>query len=153
MRRWGFNFPQLTDTTNLLFVTRRAAGKTNGLLLGGIIAGVAVLTLAGAWFLGGFSGSFRGIDKIDAAAYAESAKPFQGGTYQFEGVVDSDLGFERGVGRLIAFEVTSSNRHHFLPVLIPEKLSKINPQKGQSYRVMVNGRNSGLLVVEAIQKI
>ena len=58
MWRWGFNFPQLTDTTNLLFVTRRAAGKTNGLLLGGIIAGVAVLTLAGAWFLGGFSDSF-----------------------------------------------------------------------------------------------
>jgi hypothetical protein len=121
--------------------------------LGAIIAGVAVLTLAGAWFLGGFSDSFRGIDKIDAASYAESAKPFQGGTYQFEGVVDSDLGFESGVGRLIAFEVTSSSRHHFLPVLIPEKLGKINPQKGQSYRVMVNGRNSGLLVVEAIQKI
>ena len=134
-------------------MTRRAAGKTNGLLLGGIIAGVAVLTLAGAWFLGGFSDSFRGIDKIDASAYAESAKPFQGGSYQFEGVVDSDLGFEQGTGRLISFRVSSSKGQICLPALIPNSLKRINPQKGQSYKVKVVGRDDGLLVVEKLEKL
>jgi len=149
----GINFPQLTDTTNLFFVTRRAAGKTNGLLLGGIIAGVAVLTLAGAWFLGGFSDSFRGIDKIDAGSYAESARPFQGGTYQFEGAIDSDLGFDQGKGRLISFRVSSSKGQIFLPALIPSFLKHINPQKGQAYKVKVVGRDDGLLVVEKLEKL
>ena len=134
-------------------MTRRAAGKTNGLLLGAIIAGVAVLTLAGAWFLGGFSDSFRGIDKIDAASYAESAKPFQGGTYQFEGVVDSDLGFDQVTGRLISFRASSSKGQICLPALIPNSLKRINPQKGQAYKVKVVGRNDGLLVVEQLEKL
>jgi len=136
----------------VLFVTRRAAGKTNGLLLGGIIAGVAVLTLAGAWFLGGFSDSFGGVDKIDAISYAESAKSFQGGVYQFEGIIDSDLGFEGEVGRLISFKVNSSKGQIFLPILIPASLSRLNPQKGQLYKVRVIGRHNGLLVVEKIEK-
>jgi hypothetical protein len=121
--------------------------------LGGIIAGVAVLTLAGAWFLGGFSDSFRGIDKIDAGSYAESARPFQGGTYQFEGAIDSDLGFDQGKGRLISFRVSSSKGQIFLPALIPNFLKHINPQKGQAYKVKVVGRDDGLLVVEKLEKL
>ena len=153
MRRWGINFPQLTDTTKIQFVMRRAASKTNPIILIGVVTGVGVLTLLGAWFLGGFADSFRGIDKIDAGSYAESARPFQGGTYQFEGAIDSDLGFEQGTGRLISFRVSSSKGQIFLPALIPDFLKRMNPQKGQAYKVKVVGRDDGLLVVEKLEKL
>jgi len=148
----GINFPQLTDTTKISFIMRRAASKTNPIILIGFITGVGVLTLLGTWFLGGFSDSFGGVDKIDAISYVESAKSFQGGVYQFEGIIDSDLGFEGEVGRLISFKVNSSKGQIFLPILIPASLSRLNPQKGQLYKVRVIGRHNGLLVVEKIEK-
>ena len=82
---------------------RRGSSKTSGLLIAGVVSLFAFLGLSGAWFLGGFGDSFRGVEKINAESYIESAKSFQGGTYQFEGVVDGDLGFEASKGRLVSF--------------------------------------------------
>jgi hypothetical protein len=131
---------------------RRAASKSSGLLLAGVISAFVVLAISGVWFLGGFGDPFRGIEKINAESYVESAKSFQGGTYQFEGVVDGDLGFEVSKGRLVSFRVSSSNGPICLPVLIPTIMNRISPQKGQSYKIKVTGRDYGLLVVEKIEK-
>jgi hypothetical protein len=131
---------------------RRAASKTSGLLLVGVIFAFVVLAISGVWFLGGFGDPFRGIEKINAESYIESAKSFQGGTYQFDGVVDGDLGFEASKGRLVSFQVSSTNGHIYLPALIPASMNRINPQKGQSYRIKVVGCDFGLLVVEKIEK-
>ena len=38
------------------------------------------------------------------------------------------------------------------PALIPASMNRINPQKGQSYKIKVVGRDYGLLVVEKIEK-
>jgi hypothetical protein len=131
---------------------RRAASKSSGLLLAGVISTFIVLAIVGVWFLGGFGDPFRGIEKISAESYMESAKSFQGGTYQFEGVVDGDLGFEANKGRLVSFRVASSKGLVCLPALIPASMNRINLQKGQSYRIKVVGRDYGLLVVEKIEK-
>ena len=113
---------------------------------------ISVIKSIGVWFLGGFGDPFRGIEKINAESYIESAKSFQGGTYQFEGVVDGDLGFEVNKGRLVSFRVTSSKGPICLPALIPASMNRISPQKGQSYKIKVVGRDYGLLVVEKIEK-
>jgi len=131
---------------------RRAASKTSGLLLAGVISAFVVLAISGVWFLGGFGDPFRGIEKINAESYIESAKSFQGGTYQFEGVVDGDLGFEASKGRLVSFQVSSTNGHIYLPVLIPSSLNRINMQKGQIYRLKVVGQDRGVLVVQQMEK-
>jgi len=131
---------------------RRAASKSSGLLLAGIISAFVALAMIGVLFLGGLGDPFRGIEKINAESYMESAKSFQGGTYQFEGVVDGDLGFEVSKGRLVSFLVVSSKGSICLPALIPASMNRINPQKGQSYRIKVVGRDYGLLVVEKIEK-
>jgi hypothetical protein len=131
---------------------RRAASKTSGLFLAGVISAFVVLVIGGAWFLGGFGDPFRGIEKINAESYIESAKSFQGGAYQFEGIVDGDLGFEASKGRLVSFRVSSSKGPICLPALIPASMNRLNPQKGQSYKVKVVGRDYGLLVVEKIEK-
>ena len=131
---------------------RRAASKSSGLLLAGIISAFVALASIGVWFLGGFGDPFRGIENINAESYIESAKSFQGGTYQFEGVVDGDLGFEVNKGRLVSFRVTSSKGPICLPALIPASMNRISPQKGQSYKIKVVGRDYGLLVVEKIEK-
>jgi hypothetical protein len=132
---------------------RRAASKTSGLLLAGVISAFVLLAIGGAWFLGGFGDPFRGIEKINAESYMESAKSFQGGTYQFDGIVDGDLGFETSKGRLVSFRVSSSSRGPIcLPALIPASMNRINMQKGQSYKIKVIGRDYGLLVVEKIEK-
>jgi len=131
---------------------RRAASKSSGLLLAGVISAFVALAIIGVWFLGGFGDPFRGIEKISAESYMESAKSFQGGTYQFEGVVDGDLGFEGNKGRLVSFRVASSKGPICLPALIPASMNRINPQKGQSYKIKVVGRDYGLLVVEKIEK-
>jgi hypothetical protein len=131
---------------------RRAAGKSSGLLLAGVISAFVVLAIGGVWFLGGFGDPFRGIEKINAESYMESAKSFQGGTYQFEGVVDGDLGFEAGKGRLVSFQVSSTNGPIYLPALIPSSLNRINMQKGQTYRLKVVGQDRGILVVQQMEK-
>ena len=96
--------------------------------------------------------SFPRCRKINPESYIESAKSFQGGTYQFEGVVDGDLRFEASKGRLVSFRVSSSKGSICLPALIPASMNRINPQKGQSYKIKVVGRDYGLLVVEKIEK-
>ncbi|NBV96551.1 MAG: hypothetical protein EBT30_03200 [Verrucomicrobia bacterium] len=132
---------------------RRAARKTNGVILAGVISAFVVLAIIGVWFLGGFGDPFRGIEKISAESYMESAKSFQGGTYQFEGVVDGDLGFEANKGRLVSFRVASSKGPICLPALIPASMNRINPQKGQNYKLKVIGKERGLLVVQMMEKI
>jgi hypothetical protein len=132
---------------------RRAASKTSGLLLAGVIFAFVILAISGAWFLGGFGDPFRGIEKINAESYIESAKSFQGGVFQFQGEIDSELSYESGRGRLFAVRVSTSNGPVFLPVLIPEMLGRISPQKGQNYRLKVVGQERGVLVAQKMEKI
>ena len=132
---------------------RRASSKSSGLLLAGVISAFVVLAISGMWFLGGFGDPFRGIEKINAESYIESAKSFQGGVFQFQGEIDSELTYETGRGRLFAVRVSTSNGQVFLPVLIPEMLGRISPQKGQSYRLKVIGQERGVLVAQKMEKI
>jgi hypothetical protein len=132
---------------------RRASKKVSPTILVGFIVGAIILALLGGWIFGGLNDPFRGVEKIDPQAYIESAKPFQGGVFQFQGEIESELSYETGRGRLFAFRVSSSSGQVVLPVLIPEKLGRISPQKGQSYRLKVVGQERGLLVVQKMEKI
>lgn len=132
---------------------RRGSSKTSGLLIAGVVSLFAFLGLSGAWFLGGFGDSFRGVEKINAESYIESAKSFQGGVFQFQGEIDSELTYGTGRGRLFAVRVSTSNGPVFLPVLIPEMLGRISPQKGQNYRLKVIGQERGVLVAQKMEKI
>jgi hypothetical protein len=132
---------------------RRASKKVSPTILVGFIIGAVVLALLGGWIFGGLNDPFRGVERIDPQSYVESAKSFQGGLFQFQGEIESELSYENGRGRLFAFRVSTSNGQVFLAVLIPEKLGRISPQKGQSYRLKVNGQEHGLLVAQKMEKI
>jgi hypothetical protein len=132
---------------------RRAASKTIGVILAGVISAFVVLAIIGVWFLGWFGDAFRGIEKISAESYQESARSFQGGTYQFEGEIESELTYDTSLGRLFAFRLSTPRGQFFLPVLIPEKLARLSLQKGQSYKLKVIGKERGLLVVQMMEKV
>jgi len=131
---------------------RRASGKSGfGIWLTALL-GFVGLAVASYFFLVGGTDSFRGLEKLDAVAYTESAKSFQGGTYFIEGELDEFLRTETGLGKLVSLGVSSSRGVILIPVLVPDSLQSFNLQKGQLLKLKVKGVEKGLLRAEKISK-
>lgn len=115
-------------------------------------AGLVALAAGGGWAVLVFSDPFRGLERVDLRAYADSAKSFQGGTYLVEGIVDDQLGSHPGKGRLIGLRAQTSQGAMFIPVLFPASLGSFNLQKGQALIMRAHGDGQGLLLVEKVKK-
>lgn len=131
---------------------RRLAQSTNLKTIFWIVGSLAVLAAVGGWAVMVFSDPFRGLEKVDFRAYADSAKSFRGGTYVLEGTVDDQIAFQVGKGRLVGVRAQSGQGAAFLPLLFPEALGSFNLQKGQNLIVRVRGDGRGLFVVEKVKK-
>jgi len=131
---------------------RRASGKIeSGIWITAMLGfiGISVVTY---FFLEGRKDSFRGLEKLDALAYSDSAKSFQGGTYFMEGELDEVLRTEPGLGKLVSIGASSSKGVIPIPVLVPESLQSFNLQRGQLLKIKVRGVEKGLLRAEKITK-
>jgi len=131
---------------------RRPAQSTSLKTIFWIVGSLAVLAAVGGWAVMIFSDPFRGLEKADLRAYAESAKSFRGGTYVVEGVIDDQIAYQAGKGRLVGVRAESVQGPVFFPLLFPDALGSFNLQKGQGLMVRVRGDGRGLLVVEKVRK-
>ncbi|NBX70002.1 MAG: hypothetical protein EBR01_13710 [Proteobacteria bacterium] len=119
------------------------------------IAGGLALFLAlglGLFFLIRPSSSFQNLERLDIESYSETAKPFTGGTYFVEGIMDNILVSSSSKGRLVSVTVSSPKGLILIPILIPQNMGSFNLQKGQALKIKVKAVDNGLLKAEKIEK-
>ncbi|NCW26772.1 MAG: hypothetical protein EBV83_00475 [Verrucomicrobia bacterium] len=133
-------------------MSRKAHRPSNRKLLGGIFAAFILLAALGSLLLEKAMDPFRTVERIKPADFYENANSLRGNIYQVDGVIMGSLGWSPQKGRLFSLRVTADGQDWPLPILVPAPLARLNLQKGQRYRVKVRVDESGLLVVEEMDK-
>lgn len=118
-------------------------------LLGVLLAGLGVAAVAGylAIQANGFSSNADAFPPYER--YRASPANFLGNEYQLEAIIDSQLKYEEGLGRILA--VTPIGSEHRLPVFVPETVQN-NVHVGQRYRMIVQVRRGGRIEAQTLEK-
>lgn len=115
-----------------------------------IVIGVVVLVMAIGLFVSLQSNGASDLEPFPAKSYLESPGDFLGNTYVLNAQIDSQLRWEKGVGRVLAVKVTGDDRTR-IPVFVPDTIGA-NVHKGQRYELEVLIEEGGLIYVEALRK-
>jgi hypothetical protein len=121
--------------------------KTGKILIILIAAIVVVLIAVGSLFFGG--GSFDKLESLPANQFLDEPTDFLGNEYSLKAQIDSQLKWDKEVGRLIAVKTEMSRVR--LPVFVPASIEQ-NLQTGQRYEMHVRIENGGLIYVEKLRK-
>jgi len=124
--------------------TQSKNGKAVPILIG-VIA--FIVLIAAVVFLKG--GRFAKLEALPVAQYLEGPTDFLGNEYALKAQIDSQLKWDKAIGRLVAVNVESGR--HRLPVFVPAKIEQ-NLQTGQRYEMHVRVETGGLIYVEALRK-
>lgn len=92
---------------------------------------------------------FANLEPLPAEQYLEKPIDFLGNTYSIRAQIDSQIKWEKGVGRLLAVMPENSSKR--LPVYIPETVGN-NIHIGQRFEMRVRVEEGGLIYVEALLK-
>ena len=134
-------------------MARRAHPTTPSKLILSLVIGFLALAGVGAYFFQKDANPFRTVEKLNPSDYYENANSLRGNIYQIEGTILNSLAWNPEKGRLFSIRViTGDSKNWPLPILIPSSLRQINIQKNQSYRAKVRINDSGILLVEEVQK-
>ena len=134
-------------------MARRAHPTTPSKLILSLVIGFLALAGVGAYFFQKDANPFRTVEKLNPSDYYENANSLRGNIYQIEGTILNSLAWNPEKGRLFSIRVTTGDSKNWpLPILIPSSLRQINVQKNQSYRAKVRINDSGILLVEEVQK-
>ena len=107
----------------------------------------------GAYFFQKDANPYRTVERLVPSDYYENANSLRGNVYQIEGTILNSLAWNPEKGRLFSIRVSTGDSKSWpLPILIPSSLRQINIQKNQSYRAKVRINDSGILLVEEVQK-
>ncbi len=107
-----------------------------------------VLAAAAAWLF--FSGgSYRKLEPFPVAGYLSAPENLRGNVYRLEGQIQSFLGWQEGVGRLLA--VSPSEGEARVPVFLADDGGE-GIHIGQRYRMRVSIARDGLIRVETMSK-
>jgi hypothetical protein len=118
-----------------------------------LVFGFLALAGVGAYFFQKDANPYRTVEKLSPSDYYENANSLRGNIYQIEGTILNSLAWNPEKGRLFSIRVTTGDSKNWpLPILIPSSLRQINIQKNQSYRAKVRINDSGILLVEEVQK-
>ena len=144
---------------------RRASSGVNlGRMIGIAAAIVGFLLIAALLFkliagdmFGGGSGRGSGKSSLNAATlnlmtYRDNGNSLRGNVYKIDGKVEEALRWTIDRGRLISFEASDSTMTIPVPVLVPEKFSNINIERGSQLVMVVRVDRDGTLVAEAIDE-
>ncbi len=124
------------------------SGKANVILLG-TMAGIVLLGLL-AFFLIRLSGGEQ-YQALPVSEFAAQPKSFAGNTYQLESRIDSQLGYDEAVGKVLLTRTLESGQP--VPVFVPVSIGDMSAYSGQVYRFTLTIDGDGVLVVEKMQKI
>ena len=134
-------------------MARRAHPTTPSKPLFFLVLGFLALAGVGAYFFQKDANPYRTVEKLSPSDYYENANSLRGNVYQIEGTILNSLAWNPEKGRLFSIRVTTGESKSWpLPILIPSSLRQINIQKNQSYRAKVRINDSGILLVEEVQK-
>ena len=134
-------------------MARRAHPTTPSKLILSLVIGFLALAGVGAYFFQKDANPFRTVEKLNPSDYYENANSLRGNIYQIEGTILNSLAWNPEKGRLFSIRVTTGDSKNWpLPILIPSSLRQINIQKNQKYRAKVRINDSGILLVEEVQK-
>ncbi|MGB0258346.1 MAG: hypothetical protein ACPGES_06840 [Coraliomargarita sp.] len=114
-----------------------------------IVIGVIVLIMAVGLYVGMKSDGASDLEPFPAKNYLESPGDFLGNTYALNAQIDSQLRWEKGVGRVLAVKVSGESTR--IPVFVPDAIGA-NVHKGQRYELEVLIEEGGLIYVEALRK-
>ena len=134
-------------------MARRAHPTTPSKLILSLVIGFLALAGVGAYFFQKDANPFRTVEKLNPSDYYENANSLRGNIYQIEGTILNSLAWNPEKGRLFSIRITTGDSKNWpLPILIPSSLRQINIQKNQTYRAKVRINDSGILLVEEVQK-
>ncbi|NDH85695.1 hypothetical protein EBY67_01375, partial [bacterium] len=134
-------------------MARRAHPTTPSKPLFFLVLGFLAFAGVGAYFFQKDANPYRTVEKLIPSDYYENANSLRGNVYQIEGTILNSLAWNPEKGRLFSIRVTTGDSKNWpLPILIPSNLRQINIQKNQSYRAKVRINDSGILLVEEVQK-
>ena len=134
-------------------MARRAHPTTLSKHLFFLVFGFLAFAGVGAYFFQKDANPYRTVEKLSPSDYYENANSLRGNVYQIEGTILNSLAWNPEKGRLFSIRVTTDDSKNWpLPILIPSSLRQINIQKNQSYRAKVRINDSGILLVEEVQK-
>ncbi len=126
----------------------RSHTKTTGNTLPLLIAGVLVVFGLIAFFAWK-GGDYSNLEKLPTEAFLKKPADFLGNRYAIRAQVDSQIKWEKGVGRILA--VLPEGGQTRLPVFIPEHVGD-NIHIGQRFEMRVLIEEGGLVYVEALRK-
>jgi hypothetical protein len=131
-------------------VARRSRSSLHPLwLLGGAIALVAVFAVGG-YFVTQAGDPYRTAAPLEIPAYLENSNSLRGNTYRVDGEVLNVLGYSATGDRLISVGVGTNG--DVIPMLIPASLGRINIQKGQKFKFLLDVTDKGILKAKDLTK-
>lgn len=122
--------------------------KSKGLLIGGAVAGVVLLGLAGFFGWKAFAPS---APTLPVETYLANARGLAGNRYAFQARIEHQIDNRPGVGRIILARDTASGRS--VPFLDGGSAQSFNPEPGQLYTLTVKVALDGLLELTDARKL
>ncbi|MEN8725972.1 MAG: hypothetical protein ACN4GF_02545 [Lentimonas sp.] len=109
----------------------------------------AMLCVAAFAFTNCSDGNFSNLETLPAQQFLEKPIDFLGNTYSVRAQIDSQIKWEKGVGRILAVLPEGSSKR--LPVFVAETVGD-NIHIGQRFEMRVRIQEGGLVYVEALRK-
>jgi len=134
-------------------MARRASSSTNPLLLVGIGVAVIALGFGGKFLLSKKSESFGDAFPLDVKAFLEDGNAFRGDEFFIEGKIDEKLRWTPSNGQIVSIRVSTPGGEEILPIQIPDKFSKLNIDREQSYAFKIDIKDGGIPVATAIKRL
>lgn len=97
----------------------------------------------------GCGDNFSDIEVLPTESYMKKPGDFLGNTYTIRAQIDSQVKWEKGVGRILAVLPESGGAR--LPVFVPDEVGG-NLHIGQRYEMRARIEEGGLIYVESLRK-
>ena len=129
------------------FMARRASSATNPVWF--IVAAlIVVVAIAVGWFLKNrFSDPFRTLPQFPASEYLDNGNSLRGNTYKLEGVIDRQLGYEKGT-RMFSVIVDGKA----IPIIVSSEFNNLDLRKDQHFLFKVDVTEGGVLRAKEVRK-
>jgi hypothetical protein len=138
-----------------LVIPPETTPKKQKLITWAIVAAAILLVISGGVFLAvrEIFDPLRTLPVFQTDKYFSNPDSLEGASFQADLRVDADLGWQIGVGRLMAFSVMTEGGHNRLAVLIPAKIAGTLFDKNQAYRVELEIGEGGLIRAKTFKKL
>ena len=90
-------------------------------------------------------------ESVPVDQFAANPRAFAGNTYELEGRIETQLGYDERSGRIL---LTRDLATEFpVPILVPASIAEFSPNPGQIYRFELGVDRNGVLTVKTFKKL